>query len=261
MNKTIIIGSLIAAALCLTGCESVNTSETDTASSSEITTTTELPEQTETTTELTTTTTATAPTTSTTAAETTTEVVTTQIRTPKLDRIADSMDEPTDIPAPCGDISNAYVCFGGTALYPAVRVLSSDEVRKLSKIMNSMEWTEFPEKPATPPTPGPDDLTLYINDNGKRYQLDLLSDTYQDENSVRYFRVSSPSTSEETFSIYDLMSDLLFTGPHSDVTTHLYMQTELFKSEEDFDINAYWDLIWDDVIPYIEEGIQPGEQQ
>lgn len=96
--------------------------------------------------------TSTTTTTQTTAAtETTTEITTTtaEIETKMLDRIADSLDEPTELTSPFGDISDAYVCFGGTALYPSVRVLSADEVQKLSKVLNSMEWEEFPDKPQT----------------------------------------------------------------------------------------------------------------
>ena len=100
--------------------------------------------------------TATTTTAATTATETTAEITTaTEIRSKELDRIADSLDEPSELTSPFGDISNAYVCFGGTALYPSVRVLSADEVRKLSKIMNSMEWEEFPDKPQVSYTPGP----------------------------------------------------------------------------------------------------------
>lgn len=190
----------------------------------------------------------------TTAVSTTVVTDTTKIRTKMLDRIADSMDEPTELTSPFGDISNAYVCFGGTVVYPDVHILSADEVKKLSKVLNSMEWTEFPEKPATPPTSGPSDLTLYVNDNGKRSQLSLLSDTYCDENGYRYFLAKSPADIEESFSIYEIVNDLLFNGDSKNVSTHLYMQTEIFKTAEDYDVNKYWDLIWDDVMLFINNG-------
>lgn len=190
----------------------------------------------------------------TTAASTTVVTDTTEIKTKMLDRIADSMDEPTELTSPFGDISNAYVCFGGTVVYPDVHILSADEVKKLSKVLNSMEWTEFADKPVTPPTYGPSDLTLYVNDNGKRSHLSLISDTYCDENGYRYFLTKSPAAIEESFSIYEIVNDLLLNGDSKNVSTHLYMQTEIFKTAEDYDVNKYWDLIWDDVMLFINNG-------
>ena len=170
-----------------------------------------------------------------------------------LDRLADSMDEPTELTSPFGDISNAYVCFGGTALYPSVRVLSADEVKKLSKVMNSMEWSELPEKPAVPYTPGPNDLTLYVNDNGKRSHLTLIGETYRDEDGFRYFMIKSPATVEESFTLYQICDDLLFSGDSEDVSTHLFMQQEISQPDGSYDINDYWDLIWDDVMQFIQD--------
>ena len=152
-----------------------------------------------------------------------------------------------------GDISDAYVCFGGTALFPSVRVLSADEVKKLSKILNSMEWEEFPDKPETPATPGPNDLTLYINDNGKRSQLGLLGDTYCDENGYRYFRTRSPENVEENISLHQICSDLLFDSDLENVSTHLSRFLEISQPDGSYDINEYWDLIWDDVMQYIND--------
>jgi len=187
-------------------------------------------------------------------AETTTAITTTvatdatEIKTKMLDRIADSMGEPTEITSPFGDISNAYVCFGGTALYPSVHVLSDDEVKKLSKVLNSMEWSEFPDKPKTPDTPGSNDLILYVNDNGKRSQLTLSGDIYRDENGYRYFMIKSPSNFEENFTLYQICDDLLYTGDLKNISTHLSMLHEIRHPDGSYDINEYWDLIWDDVI-------------
>ena len=191
--------------------------------------------------------------------ETTAAVVTnaaidaTETKNKMLDRIADPMDDPTEFTSPFGDISNAYVCFGGTALYPSVRVLSADEVKKLSKVLNSMEWSEFPDKPTTPYTPGSNDLTLYVNENGKRSQLTLIGDTYRDEDGFRYFMIKSPAAVEVGFTIYQICNDLLFTGDLEDVSTHLFMQQEICRPDGSYDINEYWDLIWDDVMQFIQD--------
>lgn len=190
--------------------------------------------------------------------ETTTEITTTaaEVETKMLDRIADSLDEPTDLTSPFGDISDAYVCFGGTVIYPSVYVLTEDQTKNLSKIMNSMVWDEFSEEPPQP-TPGPNDLKLYINDHGKCCQLDLMSETYIDENGERYFW-SKPPHEDERYSLYEIASDLLMdhlteiVSAHL-VSTHLNMQAEIFKSEEDYSIQKYWDLIWDDVIKFIQD--------
>lgn len=252
MTKQSIIRCVIAV-LCLaamTGCSEKNSTATKTESAAIQTTTVS-------TTDTTSVKTATTTNTQTTAAtETTTEITTTtaEIETKMLDRIADSLDEPTELTSPFGDISDAYVCFGGTALYPSVRVLSADEVQKLSKVLNSMEWEEFPDKPQTPYTPGPSDLTLYVNDNGKRSELDLIGQSYHDENGSRYFMIKSPATAEESFSIYQICDDLLFTSDLEDVSTRLSrFQDILIQPEGTYDINDYWDLIWDDVMQYIQD--------
>ena len=243
----------VIAVLCLaamTGCSDKNNTEAKTESiASQITTTSTTDTITVETTTTTTTITAAATT------ETTTEITTTaaMAETKMLDRIADSLEEPTELTSPFGDISDAYVCFGGTALFPSVRVLSADEVKKLSKILNSMEWEEFPDKPETPATPGPNDLTLYINDNGKRSQLGLLGDTYCDENGYRYFRTRSPENVEENISLHQICSDLLFDSDLENVSTHLSRFLEISQPDGSYDINEYWDLIWDDVMQYIND--------
>lgn len=261
MTKRSIFRCLIAA-LCLvaiTGCSEKNGSDvgvepTSSHITAAVTTDTTGTATSNSTAETTTTTTTTAVTTTTTATETTAEITTvTEIRLKELDRIADSLDEPSELTSPFGDISDAYVCFGGTALFPSVRVLSADEVKKLSKILNSMEWEEFPDKPETPATPGPNDLTLYINDNGKRSQLGLLGDTYCDENGYRYFRTRSPENVEENISLHQICSDLLFDSDLENVSTHLSRFLEISQPDGSYDINEYWDLIWDDVMQYIND--------
>ena len=261
MTKRSIFRCLIAA-LCLvaiTGCSEKNGSDAGVEPTSSHITAAVTTDTTETATsnstaETTTTTTITAVTTTTTATETTAEITTvTEIRLKELDRIADSLDEPSELTSPFGDISDAYVCFGGTALFPSVRVLSADEVKKLSKILNSMEWEEFPDKPETPATPGPNDLTLYINDNGKRSQLGLLGDTYCDENGYRYFRTRSPENVEENISLHQICSDRLFDSDLENVSTHLSRFLEISQPDGSYDINEYWDLIWDDVMQYIND--------
>lgn len=252
MTKRSIFRCVIAA-LCLaalTGCSEKNSMDTKSESTaSQITTTSTTDTITVETTTTTTTITAAATT------ETTTEITTTaaMAETKMLDRIADSLEEPSEPTSPFGDISDAYVCFGGTALFPSVRVLSADEVKKLSKILNSMEWEEFPDKPETPATPGPNDLTLYINDNGKRSQLGLLGDTYCDENGYRYFRTRSPENVEENISLHQICSDLLFDSDLENVSTHLSRFLEISQPDGSYDINEYWDLIWDDVMQYIND--------
>ena len=209
-------------------------------------------------------TTTTATTETTVAITTTAYTDSTEIRTFLLDGIADSLSEPTELTSPFGDISSAYVCFGGTVIYPSVYVLTEDQTKNLSKIMNSMVWEEFAEKPPQP-TPGPSDLTLYINDNGKCCQLDLMSETYIDENGERYFW-SKPPHEDEKYSLYKIASDLLMDHVTETVAahlapTHLNMRAEIFKSEEDYSIQKYWDLIWDDVLPYIHDGNNQDENQ
>lgn len=251
----------IIAVLCLavmTGCNEKSSSGSEAEPATNQVTTTITTETTKTATSnstaKTTTTTKTAATTTTTVTETTAEITTaTEIRLKELDRIADSLDESSELTSPFGDISDAYVCFGGTALFPSVRVLSADEVKKLSKILNSMEWEEFPDKPETPATPGPNDLTLYINDNGKRSQLGLLGDTYCDENGYRYFRTRSPENVEENISLHQICSDLLFDSDLENVSTHLSRFLEISQPDGSYDINEYWDLIWDDVMQYIND--------
>ncbi len=239
----------IIAVLCLavmTGCSEKSSSDADAEpATNQISTVS--------TTEITTTVTNAATTEATTAITTTTAAAITENKGKMLDRITDSLDEPSELTSPFGDISNAYVCFGGTALYPSVRVLSADEVRKLSKVLNSMEWTELPDKPETPYTPGPSDLTLYVNENGKCSHLDLIGDTYRDENGYRYFMTNSPAAVEDGFTIYQICSDLLYTGDYKDVSTHLFMLHDICQPDGSYDINDYWDLIWDDVIPFIED--------
>ena len=239
----------IIAVLCLavmTGCSEKSSSDVEAEpATSQITTVA--------TTEITTTVTNTATAETTTVITTTTAAAATEKEGKMLDRIADSLDEPSELTSPFGDISNAYVCFGGTALYPSVRVLSADEVRKLSKVLNSMEWTEFPDKPETPYTPGPSDLTLYVNDNGKCSHLDLIGDTYRDENGYRYFMTKSPAAVEGSFTIYQICDDLLFNSDLKDVSTHLFMLHDICQPDGSYNINDYWDLIWDDIIPFIED--------
>ena len=205
--------------------------------------------------ETTTTTTTTTTTQTTSASETTTEIATTatEIKSKVLDRIADSLDEPSELTSPFGDISNANMCFGGTATYPSVRVLSADEVKKLSKVLNSMEWIEYNDKPQVPATPGPNDLTLYINDNGKRSQLELIGDEYRDENGPRYFRIQSPATAEESFTIYQICEDLLYTSDLKSVSTRLSQVPDIYQPDGTYDMNDYWDLIWDDVMQFIQD--------
>ncbi|OPZ19619.1 MAG: hypothetical protein BWZ04_02378 [Firmicutes bacterium ADurb.BinA205] len=258
MKNNYIFPCMIAI-LCLaamTGCSDKNNTEAKTKSiASQITTTS-------------TTDTITVETTTTTtiitaaATETTIEITTTapENETKMLDRIADSLDEPSELTSPFGDISDAYVCFGGTALYPSVRVLSADEVQKLSKVLNSMEWEEFPDKPKTPPTLGPNDLTLYVNDNGKRGELDLLCDMYRDENGIRHFMIKSPETADESFTIYQICEDLLFNSDLKDVSTHLFMMQDIIQPDGTYDMNDYWDLIWDDVIKFIQDENHNGGQ-
>lgn len=248
MAKTDIIRCIVTV-LCfavMTGCSEKNGSGSKAEPLTTAAITTDITEA------ATSTSTADTTTTTTEAAVTTTEIATVkEAAKKKLDRIAESLEEPSEFRSPFGDISNAYVCFGGTALYPSVRVLSADEVKKLSKVLNAMTWEELPDKPKVPYTPGPSDLTLYVNDNGKRSELDLLGDIYRDENGNRYFRTESPATAKESFTVYQICDDLLFTSDLKDVSTHLSELRDITQSDGNYDINDYWDLIWDDVMRFI----------
>ena len=251
-----IISAVLFAGMVLSSC--ANTADTISVSDSADETTTI---RTKTTTVLTTTiltttkqtTTVTTAVTATASAETTAAATTEIPEISLLDKVSDLLDEPAELTSPFGDVSSAYICFGGTAIYPSVYVLSEDESRKLSKYMNSLEWEELPEEPEEKPTPGPSNLTLYIYNHGNYYQLELLGGTYRDETGFRYFFPHNPEGIPEPCSIYGIAQDLLYHGELDFSSTHLGDQYELFH-ESGFDINVYWHLIWDDVIPYIEGG-------
>ena len=261
INKNILQCAItLLCLIVMTGCNENRSSVAEVESTtSEITTVSTTDTTTSATNDTTTTTTET-----TVAITTTADTDSTEIRTFLLDGIADSLSEPTELTSPFGDISSAYVCFGGTVIYPSVYVLTEDQTKNLSKIMNSMVWDEFAEKPPQP-TPGPNDLTLYINDHGKCCQLDLMSETYIDENGERYFW-SKPPHEDERYSLYEITSDLLMDHVTETVAAHLVptrlnKRAEIFESEEDYSIQKYWDLIWDDVLPYIHDGENQDENQ
>ena len=201
----------------------------------------------------TTTTTTTSTTTSTTTkiTTTTTTVSTTYVPVTKellIDSIPEASVEPQNFTAPCGDISNAYVCICGAAIYPSVYVLSPEETRKLSNIINSFEWEQCDKKPVRVRPESSSDLEFYINNNGKCSQLSSEGDEYYVDKDPQYYTYRP--TGEMTISLHEIASDFLSRGSSDRVGTHLWEQTEMDYSEQTK--QDYWDLIWNDVIPYME---------
>lgn len=236
MRSKILITSAacLFAFLSLEGCgntdsaSSVSTSATTSAVTTEETTTTQ-EETTETITE---------------TAEPTTETETTITET---ETVPETTLDPSTISAPFGDISNAYVCIGGTELYPNVYVLTKDEVKEMAAQINSAKWEEAAVDPIRPQVGGPYDLYMYIYDNGKCSQLGLGDYAYEDGNTVKYYQAFISES--ESFSVHEIVSPLIGADPSRIVATHL-------EEAKNFDRNStmqdYWDLIWQDVIPFIE---------
>ena len=84
-------------------------------------------------------------------------------------------------------------------------------------------------------------------------EFDKRLKEFCDENGYRYFRTRSPENVEENISLHQICSDLLFDSDLENVSTHLSRFLEISQPDGSYDINEYWDLIWDDVMQYIND--------
>jgi len=232
----------LLAGMVLTGCGNTDSSSSSPAADSEIITETETTSEAE----------ATEPTTE--ESETTTAEPSTEAAEPTA---APTESEETKqdfqpVAAPFGDISGAYICVGGIAFTPSVYVLSEDDKKELSAIIDSIEWEELDGTPKVPYTAGANGLAIYFNNNGKCSMYDPLSSAYNDENRRVYYR--EHYSDKDTPSMYDAVSEMAYNNsskndPSRMVTTHLGDELNL---PPDHSLQDYWDLIWQDVIPFIE---------
>ena len=71
--------------------------------------------------------------------------------------------------------------------------------------------------------------------------------------SILSGRGQLPENVEENISLHQICSDLLFDSDLENVSTHLSRFLEISQPDGSYDINEYWDLIWDDVMQYIND--------
>lgn len=148
--------------------------------------------------------------------------------------------------APCGDISNAYVCMTDTAITPSVYVLTDFQKKILSDYLNTGEWGELPED-AQPSLYGNTNApTVYINNNGNcsSLYLDINYVSYYD-GSVRKYQDPGHAYSIAAYIMDSVLMDL---GRARIVGTNLHTHPE-----EERTTDVIWDEIWGAVIPSIEE--------
>ena len=196
-----------------------------------------------TTTKATTTTTSTTTTTATTTAityATTTEAAEQPIR------------DPEDTSPPFGDLTGAYVCVGGTAFFPSVYVLTEDEVCQLAEGFNSMDWTEVPKSKHAAPTPGPSDIEYYICKDGKFSELDDFCSVYINEEGYHQYFRSKAKEDNENSHMAGLFTLVSYGNNRSRmVSTHL--SDQFVPPIREYSDQERWALVWDDVLPFIEE--------
>ena len=186
----------------------------------------------------TTTTTVTA---STTTAATTSTVTTTTVTTTKA--VSQPIRDPSETEPPFGDLHGAYVCIGGIDVYPSVYVMTKEEVSKLADYFNSVIWTEESMDDYIPPT-GSMGMTYYIYKDGKYSSFGDLTSVYYSDGVRRNFR-KTPKDGDYS---NDLSArDFLTPDTSRHVGTHLNEQHGELTDQE------FWDLIWNDVLPWIEE--------
>ena len=186
----------------------------------------------------TTTTTVTA---STTTAATTSTVTTTTVTTTKA--VSQPIRDHSETEPPFGDLHGAYVCIGGIDVYPSVYVMTKDEVSRLADYFNSIIWTEESMDDYIPPT-GSIGMTYYIYKDGKYSSFGDLTSVYYSDGVRRYFR-KTPKDGDYS---NDLSArDFLTPDTSRHVGTHLNEQKGELTDQE------FWDLIWNDVLPWIEE--------
>ena len=187
----------------------------------------------------TTTTTVTASTTTT--AATTSTVTTTTVTTTKA--VSQPIRDPSETEPPFGDLHGAYVCIGGIDVFPSVYVMTKEEVSKLADYFNSFIWTEESMDDYIPPT-GSMGMTYYIYKDGKYSSFGDLTSVYYSDGVRRRFR-KTPKDGDYSNSLS--ARDFLTPDTSRHVGTHLNEQNVELTDQE------FWDLIWNDVLPWIEE--------
>ena len=172
---------------------------------------------------------------------TTTSTVTTTVTTTKA--VSQPIRDPSETEPPFGDLHGAYVCIGGIDVYPSVYVMTKDEVSMLADFFNSEIWTEESMDDYVPPT-GSMGMTYYIYKDGKYSSYGDLSSIYYSDGVRRNFR-KTPKDGD--YSNRLSARDFLTPDTSRHVGTHLNEQKGELTDQE------YWDLIWNDVLPWIEE--------
>ena len=186
-------------------------------------------------------TTTTTVTTLTTTATTTSTVTTTTVTTKKA--VSQPIRDPSETDPPFGDLHGAYVCIGGIDVYPSVYVMTKDEVSMLADFFNSEIWTEESMDDYVPPT-GSMGMTYYIYKDGKYSSYGDLSSIYYSDGVRRNFR-KTPKDGD--YSNRLSARDFLTPDTSRHVGTHLNEHNVELTDQE------FWDLIWNDVLPWIEE--------
>ena len=239
--------------LSLTGCGS------DYKQADSIVQTTSVTETAQTTTAATTTATTTVTTTAatTTSAKTTSTTVSTTteattILTTTTEAVTLPIRDTEDTSPPFGDLSGAYVCVGGTAIYPSVYVLTQEEVEQLASAFNSRLWTEISKDKYVGPTPGPSDIEFYFYKDGAFSELDEFGSVYFDENGYKHYYNASPmeghdySENRNLYSLINYVKD-----PSRLVSTHL--ADRFIEPIRPYTVQESWELVWDYVLPFIQE--------
>jgi hypothetical protein len=187
-------------------------------------------------------TTTTTVTTLTTTAMTTSTVTTTTVTTKKS--VSQPIRDLSETEPPFGDLHDAYVCIGGIDIYPSVYVLTHDEVSKLADYFNSEIWTEESMDDYIPPT-GSMGMTYYIYKDGEYSSFGDLTSVYYSDGVRRNFK-ATPSDGDYAHRLS--ARDFLYKSDGSrNVRTHINEQNVKLTDQE------FWDLIWNDVLPWIEE--------
>ena len=186
-------------------------------------------------------TTTTTITTLTTTATTTSTVTTTTVTTTKA--VSQPIRDSSETEPPFGDLHGAYVCIGGIDVYPSVYVMTKDEVSRLADYFNSIIWTEESMDDYIPLT-GSIGMTYYIYKDGKYSSFGDLTSVYYSDGVRRNFRKTSK---DGEYSNHLSARDFLTPDTSRHVGTHLNEQKVELTDQE------FWDLIWNDVLPWIEE--------
>ena len=193
-------------------------------------------------------TTTTTITTTTTTTTTTTAATTTSATTTKA--ISQPIRDPSETDPPFGDLHGAYICISCIETYPSVYVLTQDEVSELADYFNTSTWTEKSWDDYIPPTGGNmNSRTYFIYKDGRYFSLTDLTNIYYADGVRRLFSyVPKDGVNSKHIRAYDFLTP----GDTSRVVgTHI---NEYYNSpDKEFTDQEYWDLVWNDVLPWIEE--------